>query len=105
MWKTSVVEETIIGRDGFICGAKVRTTGTGTSRVYLSRPIHKLFPYEICDRKRVEEEIDMRHNELLLGEDRICAKECTGEKRERRVPARAAAKDAAWRTRWMLDSG
>ena len=53
----------------------------------------------------MEEESEMGDNEPLLGEDRSCVKECTGEKRERRVPARAAAKDAAWRTRWMLDSG
>ena len=31
LWKTAVVEETIIGRDGFICGAKVRTAGMGKS--------------------------------------------------------------------------
>ena len=105
LWKTAVVEETIIGRDGFIRGAKVRTAGTSKSRVYLCRPIQKVFPLEICDRNRVEEGSEMGDNEPLLGEDRSFVKECTGEERERRVPARAAAKDASWRRCWMLDSG
>ena len=96
LWKTAVVEETIIGRDGFICGAKVRAAGTGKSQVYLCRQIQKLFPLELCDRNRVEEESEMGDNELILGEDRSCIEDCTGEKPERRVTARAVAEDEAW---------
>ena len=93
-WKMGQIENLIHGKDGVIRGAKVRTCSKG-KKDYLNRPLQKLFPLEL--KKEGNEN----------GEE---SKNTTGERDARnesliRVrPQRAAAKDASWKTRIMLDS-
>ena len=73
-WKTGIVEELIIGKDGKVRGTKVRRNGRGKFEI-LTRPLQRLFPLEISARherkendsvsrrKEVREETDDNENE------------------------------------------
>ena len=102
------MERTIIGKDGYIRGATVRTAAIGKSPVYFNRSIQKPFPLESCIKDKMKDESGKENNfdkEPKIGDERSCDEEVNGEKRMRRVPAREAVKDAAWRTRLMLNFG
>ena len=108
LWKTGIVEQTIFGKDGHTRGAKVRIASTGKSPAYLSRPIQKLYPLEIRCKDNLKDENGMENKlgkSLNSKEEWSNRKEGSDQKGERRVSARAAAMDAKWRTRLMLDSG
>ena len=89
-WKMAVVEGLIRGHDNVVRGAKVRVIEKGKP-VRLSRPVQTLYPIEV----RSEEDLRPVSSRETL----------TPEKGARRnVPKRAAALDAAWKTRAILDS-
>ena len=83
------VEHLITGKDGVVRGASVLIISKGKQE-YLNRPLTKLYPLEITKK---------RENDGEESED-------NNEKTERRMvrPRRAAAADAMWLTRSMLDS-
>ena len=43
-WKLSRISDSIIGRDGIVCGARVLVAGKGT---LIERPLQELFPLEV----------------------------------------------------------
>ena len=48
MWKTGLIEETIMGKDGQIRGAKIHKMGKGKPE-FNNRPLQKLVPLEITE--------------------------------------------------------
>ena len=48
-WKTGIVQDIIVGKDGVVRGASVRKIGSGKPEI-LNRPLQKLFPLEIACR-------------------------------------------------------
>eukprot|EP00795_Rhopilema_esculentum_P009901 gene9901-biopygen12613 len=92
MWKTAIVEELIIGKDGVTRGARVRKPGKGKLE-FICRPVQKLYPLEILRDKTVEERMDGEESERY---------EEVQEQAQR--PRRAADRDAQWKTCIMLDS-
>ena len=97
MWKTAVVEELIVGKDGVVRGAKVRRAGKGKSET-LCRPLQKLYPLETAGKKTCQEG--------QKGQEGLNEVEKSEKNRNPKGgrPSRAAAKDAQWRVRLMLDS-
>ncbi len=101
-WKTGVIKEVIVGQDKEVRGATVRLIGKGKP-ITLNRSVRKLYPLEInCN---VERDVDrVEGNEV---EDEELEKEVNVEVAELERPAsrarRAAAVDAQWKTRFMLD--
>ena len=89
-WKMAVIEELIHGRDSKVKGANVRVVTKGKTH-RLSRPLQKLYPIEVR-----ESSTDVPRNRERQGE-----RERTLQKRV--IPSRAAALDAAWKTREMMN--
>ena len=85
-WKLAVVERLITGKDEEVRGAIVRVI-TKEKQARMSRPVQRLFPLEV---RAASLEDPPRVNERGAAETR----------RER--PHRAAALDAAWKTKGML---
>ena len=85
-WKLAVVERLIAGKDEEVRGAIVRVITKG-KQVRMSRPVQRLFPLEV---RAASLEDPPRVNEGGAAETR----------RDR--PRRAAALDAAWKTKGML---
>ena len=103
-WKTAVVENLINGKDGEIRGAVVRKAGKGKPET-LIRPLQKLFPLEISARDHLKTD----GNEECITKERVESK-IDGEKISlendwgtRSRMGRAAAKDACWKSKLMLD--
>ena len=103
-WKTAVVENLINGKDGEIRGAVVRKAGKGKPET-LIRPLQKLFPLEISARDHLKTD----GNEECITKERVESK-IDGEKiglendcGTRSHMGRAAAKDARWKSKLMLD--
>ena len=108
-WKTGIVQDIIVGKDGVVRGASVRKMGRGKPET-LNRPLQKLFPLEIA----------CRDHEIRGGKDECQSKkgihEKSNEKNEKgqktsldrvkrhknRTP-RAAAIDARCKMQAMLD--
>ena len=109
LWKTGIVKELIYGKDGQVRGAQIRKAGGKYET--LNRPLQKLFPLEISsrdnDRKEgnvggLEEKEEMRmvsNDDNEIG-DKIRLEGLDGGNKRR---PRAAAKDARWKSRLMLD--
>ena len=97
MWKTAVVEDLIVGKDGVVRGAKVCRAGRGKSET-LCRPLQKLYPLETAGKKTCQEGQNGQGGmeEVEKSEENVNPK---GGR-----PSRAAAKDAQWRVHLMLDS-
>ena len=87
-WKLAVVEGLIAGKDKEVRGAIVRVITKG-KQVRISRPVQRLFPLEV----HAASQENTRANE---GVDERAA----DTRRDR--PRRAAALDAAWKTKGML---
>ena len=87
-WKMAVVEELVKGKDNVVRGAIVRVITKG-KQVRMSRPIQKLYPIEV---KSVTEQ----------GKPQTAAPPNSSSP-TRKTPKRAAAIDAGWKTRSMLD--
>ena len=85
-WKLAVVERLIAGKDEEVRGASVRVITKG-KQVRMSRPVQRLFPLEV---RAASLEDTPRVNEGGAAVTR----------RDR--PRRAAALDAAWKTKDML---
>ena len=94
MWKTGIIEQLIVGKDGVTRGAKVSKPGKGKYE-YICRPVQKLYPLEIA-RENVEVERKDGEESERGEEGKVAA--------QAQRPHRAAAKDAQWKTRFMLDS-
>ena len=102
-WKTGIVDELIIGKDGEIRGAKVRKAGKGKHE-FIKRPVQKLIPLEIASR------VDLRaenSEEGQTGSKDVSQKEDGEDKQEiverRKRYGRAAAQTSRAKTRLMLD--
>ena len=109
-WKMGITEELISGRDGQVRGARVRRLGRGKLE-FGNRPLPKLFPLEISrDDDKKGRSIETLQNICGTGmeSDGSNAKggnipeECTNGARNR-LP-RAAAKDAWWKSKLMLNT-
>eukprot|EP00795_Rhopilema_esculentum_P016155 gene16155-biopygen910 len=89
-----LVKELISGKDGVVRGAKLRIGGKGKPE-FLNRPLQKFYPFEVrCA------DLGSRRQET----DREKREEDGGEYLPPSRARRAAAKDAEWKTRFMLDS-
>jgi len=104
-----IVEETIIGRDGVVRGAKVRVTGTGKPE-HLNRPLQKLYPLELSVRNESDKREELTDiNEGTKRKDYEKSAEKSAENSVevrnpgRNAQGRAAARDARLRTKLMLD--
>jgi len=103
MCKTGIIEETIVGKDGQIRGAKIRKMGKGKPE-FINRPLQKLVPLEITGEVCQEmENGEERKGEMERNEQEEGLRE-DNENEGKGRPSRAAAKDARWRTRFILDS-
>ena len=95
-WKVGIVEEIIFGKDGEPRGATVRKYEKGKI-VHLNRPLQKLYPLEIArDNKG-----DKSEEKVLSRQESECS--VREENESRRQSSRAAAKDARWKSKLMLD--
>eukprot|EP00794_Sanderia_malayensis_P019302 gene19302-biopygen16181 len=81
-WKIAIVDEVMLGKDGEPRGAKINKVGRGKLES-INRPIQKLYPLEIN----------------FVDETRK-GMECESDRRQ---SSRAAAKDARWKSKLMLD--
>ena len=109
-WKTGIVQEIIVGKDGVVRGASVRKIGSGKPEI-LNRPLQKLFPLEIaCRDHQIRGGKDESHakkdgmheksNENNEKSQKTSLKSVNGGRN--RTP-RVAAIDARWKTQVMLD--
>ena len=100
-WKLGVIKDLIMGRDGQVRGASVRVISKGKPQI-LSRPLKKLYPLEITgtDLENGMEMTECKRNEI--GEKICIEKQKEWGTRPLR-PQRAAARDAQWKSRLMLD--
>ena len=73
-------------------GKVIRKPGKGKPE-FICRPIQKLYPLEILRDKTVEERMDGEESEM-----------CEEVQEQAQRPQRAAARDAQWKMRLMLDS-
>ena len=89
-WKMAIIEDLIQGKDNQVRGAKVRVITKGKV-VRLNRPVQMLYPLEV--RESVPE----------LPQHLKSPVEQQGSVRKRDIPHRAAALDAAWKTREMIN--
>ena len=94
LWRLGKIEELISGKDGTVRGAKVSVMSRNKLD-YLSRPVQKLHPLERANEERRDGK-EVEGNIEKGGELEDMGKAIR--------PRRAAARDAAWRTRIMLDS-
>ena len=85
-WKLAVVERPIAGKDEEVRGAIVRVITKG-KQVRMSRPVQRLFPLEV-------------RAASLEDPPRVTEGGAVETRRDR--PRRAAALDAAWKTKGML---
>ena len=107
-WKTGIIEELILGKDGQVRGAKVRRTGLGKFEV-LTRPLQRLFPLEINARnegkeaevegmpgaKEVREELNEKETEK--------GRKQKDERGNQNRPLRGAAKNARILSKLLLN--
>ena len=105
-WKTGIVEETIIGKDGQVRGAKVRRNGRGKFEI-LTRPLQRLFPLEISARDERKENNSVSRMEEVREETDDNENE-KGRKQKDELgklnrPHRAAASNARILSKLMLD--
>ena len=103
-WKIAVVEKLINGKDGEIRGAVMRKAGKGEPET-LIRPLQKLFPLEISSRDHIKtdgnEECKIKERvESNVNGEKISLENESGA---RSHLGRAAAKDARWKSKLMLD--
>jgi len=106
LWKVGIVEDLIIGKDGQVRGASVRKVAKGKPE-FLKRPLQKLFPLEIAARDHAKKEgkdgNKIRRNELEEGRNDERRGRLEDERGSGSRSARAAARDARWKCRVMLD--
>ena len=103
-WKMAVVEKLIKGKDGEIRGAVVRKAGKGKPQSFV-RPLQKLYPLEISsgdhlktdgiEEGGISERAESKGNGEKISLERDCG--------TRSHLGRAAAKDARWKSKLMLD--
>lgn len=89
-WKMAVIEDLIQGKDNQVRGAKVRVITKGKV-VRLNRPVQMLYPLEV------------RESAPELPQNLKSREEQQESVRRRDIPRRAAALDAAWKTRAMVN--
>ena len=121
LWKMGMVVRLIVGKDDQVRGAKVRTISCDKPQ-FLFRPLQKLYPLEVRDgdpentetNENVTEKSEQKSNDVEL--KKVKNEEELGDREEEKGegergdrvrsvrPRRAAAQDARWRTRLLLDS-
>eukprot|EP00794_Sanderia_malayensis_P017243 gene17243-biopygen14837 len=89
LWKTGLVEDLIIGKDGKCRGAVVRKVSSRGKLETLTRPLQKLVPLEISSHEC----------EKTVGKQK---ERVENESADRSRPTRAAARDARWKSRLCL---
>ena len=91
MWKMGRIEEKIEGRDGIVRGAGVKLI-TKEKPVYINKTVQKLYSLEMQSKADVEKE-NISDTVKRVGLDNA---------QIRRANKRAAALDAAWKTKLIL---
>ena len=96
-WKAGVIKQLIVGKDGRVTGASVRMTILVERKLqYSHRAVQELYHLEIIGDRENRKETDNFVKEV---------RERGGkESGKRGQPNRAAAQDAQWKTKLMLDS-
>lgn len=111
-WKLGKVERLIVGKDQEVRGARVKVSTRDTGKpVYLNRPVQKLYPLEVRSSEDKEERnVERADNNRELQEEvkdtADVVKEALEDRAEgdlARRPRRAAALDARWKNRVMLE--
>eukprot|EP00112_Aurelia_sp_Birch-Aquarium-sp1_P018522 Seg443.5 transcript_id=Seg443.5/GoldUCD/mRNA.D3Y31 product="hypothetical protein" protein_id=Seg443.5/GoldUCD/D3Y31 len=95
-WKMGVIIELIKGKDGIARGAKVRIGQKGKHQI-LTRSLQCLFPLEVRSL-----EVDEKSEKRGVNESK--ENDNPTPQGTRKGSQRAAAKDAQWKTRLVLDS-
>ena len=109
-WKTGIVQEINVGRDGVVRGASVRRIGRGKPEI-LNRPLSKLFSLEIVCR---DHQIRGGNDEGTLKKDEVPEKSDEGNEKGQKIwlkslnggknrTTRLAAIDAHGKMQAMLD--
>ena len=110
-WKIGIIESLIVGKDGQVRGVNLRVSGKGKPQ-FCSKPVQKVYPLEYLfrgretDREDMEKDVDpgMIRDSTEGNEDgKKVGMEIENERESRYHPKRAAAKDAQWKTKLMLD--
>ena len=52
VWQLNQIEELVLGRDGVVRGARIKIFSKGGKKVQNSRPLLKLFPLEVEERRK-----------------------------------------------------
>ena len=96
-WKLAMVEEIICGKDGEPRGASVRKSGGKGKPEILNRPIQRLYPLEISisnsEQSKNGPSVRKAGSKDREEQESVC----------RSRSSRAAAKDAQWKSKLMLD--
>ena len=98
-WKIGKVEEVIQGRDGVVRGAKVGVITKG-KLVVINRPVQKLYPLE--EKAQTLKPSSGEEQEVNKSGGQINKRRAVVDARG--TPRRAAAMEAGWKCRLMLDS-
>ncbi len=112
-WKKGVIQSLVVGKDGQVRGVNLRIGGKGKPQ-FCSRPIQKVYPLEIsCFRENDERDRSVESRDVNAGVRRESTEgnengenvgmEFENLKESEHRPKRAAARDAQWKTRLMLD--
>lgn len=96
-WQMERIQKLNVRKDGVTRGAMVCMYSTG-KRIFYNRPLQKLFPLEM----KKEGNVDGEKGKETEGKHETLENKDLEEPRAR--PQRAAAKDAAWKTRLALES-
>ena len=94
-WKMAVIEKLVKGKDGVIRGADIRVITKGR-QTRMSRPVQKLYPIEVRS-------TSASAAANTSAEPRVATPPIVPTVPTRNAPKRAAAIDAGWKTRSMLD--
>ena len=111
-WKVGIIESLIVGKDGQVRGVNLRVSGKGKPQ-FCSRPVQKVYPLEISSSKRKDGQRTVERKDVDAemrqestegnGSGETCGMESENERKSECRPKRAAAKDAQWKTKLMLD--
>ena len=101
-WRIGIIEGLIVGKDGHVRGVNLRVSSTGKPQ-FCSRPVQKVYPLEISlVRENDGQGMEKAGMEGNVNSEKVEEEKENGKGKEYR-PKRAAASDAQWKTKLMLD--
>ena len=110
-WKMGIIDSLFVGKGGQVRGVNIRISSKGKPE-FCSRPLQKVYPLEIAccnDSNKKERNAESKDGNTELrkeGIGRIVNEEnieLESPRALRQRPTRAAARDAQWKSRLMLD--